>query len=196
MTAKPDKATSRPILTHLYPIHSAAYWFARSLAKNIIIHHVVGGPQRTPTRRRPEISAPSGAVCAAASPDNDGDRPRERGDHKAEVDPHSISLGGPGKHEHMDHDPQAHREPHSKPNEIARGLVYMGLLARTVTATSAPINSARSTIAKIRSPIGMLGAAVPPLDGLGCSGVALKNSIWRYSHLPCRWCDSRRKNSR
>jgi hypothetical protein len=27
----------------------------------------------------------------------------------------------------------------------------------------------------------MLCAAVPPLDGLGCSGVALKNSIWRYA---------------
>jgi hypothetical protein len=25
----------------------------------------------------------------------------------------------------------------------------------------------------------MLCTAVPPLDGLGCSGVALKNSIWR-----------------
>jgi len=60
----------------------------------------------------------------AASPDNDGDRPRERGDHEAEVDPRSISLGGPGKHEHMNHDPQAHRESQSKPNEIARGLVY------------------------------------------------------------------------
>src|SRR2546427_1424335 len=45
------------------------------------------------TPRRPEISAPSGAVCAAASPDNDGDRPRERGDHQAEVDPRPISLG-------------------------------------------------------------------------------------------------------
>jgi hypothetical protein len=80
--------------------------------------------QRTPTPRRPEISAPSNAVCAAASPDNDGDRPREWGDHKAEVDPRSISFGGPGKHEHMDHDPQADRESQSKPNEIARGLVY------------------------------------------------------------------------
>jgi hypothetical protein len=101
----------------------------------------------------------------------------------------------------MDHDPQAHRESQSKPNEIARvsytdaRLSLWGLLTRTVTATSAPINSARSTIANIRGPIGMLCAAVPPLDGLGCSGVALKNSIWRYSHLPCRWCDSRRKNS-
>ena len=45
----------------------------------------------------------------------------------------------------------------------------------------------------IRSPTGMLCAAVPPLDGLGSSGVALKNSIWRYS--PCRWCGGRRKNS-
>jgi len=59
---------------------------------------------------------------SAASPDNDGDRPREWGDHKAEVDPRSISFGGPGKHEHMDHDPQADRESESKPNEIARGL--------------------------------------------------------------------------
>ena len=78
--------------------------------------------QRTPTPKRPELSAPSNAVCAAASPDNDGDRPREWGDHKAEVDPRSISFGGPGKHEHMDHDPQADRESESKPNEIARGL--------------------------------------------------------------------------
>src|SRR6266536_2308590 len=61
-------------------------------------------------------------MCGA-SPDGDGDRPGKRGDHEAEVDPRSISLGGPGKHEKMDHDPQTHRESQSKPNQIAGGLV-------------------------------------------------------------------------
>jgi hypothetical protein len=58
-----------------------------------------------------------------SSPDDDGDRPRERGDHKAEVDPGPISLSGPGRHKKMDHDPQAQRESESKPNQIARGFV-------------------------------------------------------------------------
>src|SRR5262249_16196997 len=79
---------------------------------------------RTPTIRRPKVSAPSGAVCAAHHQRMMATRPRERGDHKAEVDPRSISLGGPGKHEHMDHDPKAHSEAQSKPDEIARGLIY------------------------------------------------------------------------
>src|SRR5262249_29775013 len=79
---------------------------------------------RTPIPRRPKVSAPSGAGLRSSSPENDGDRPRERGGHKAEVDPRSISLGGPGKHEHMDHDPKAHSEAQSKPDEIARGLIY------------------------------------------------------------------------
>jgi hypothetical protein len=38
-------------------------------------------------------------ACAGASPDGGGGRQRERRDHKAEVDPRPISLGGPGKHE-------------------------------------------------------------------------------------------------
>jgi hypothetical protein len=101
----------------------------------------------------------------------------------------------------MDHDPQAHRESQSKPNEIARGLVY-GRKAFALGAADAhrhgdecPDKQRSKYDSQYSQPIGMLCAAVPPLDGLGCSGVALKNSIWRYSHLPCRWCDSRRKNS-
>src|SRR5262245_56488013 len=54
---------------------------------------------------------------------DDGDRQWERGDHKAEVDPRPISLGGLGKDEKMDHHPQRHRETQSKPNQIAGGLV-------------------------------------------------------------------------
>src|SRR5438105_646598 len=46
-----------PVRTHLYPIHSAAYWFARSLAKTIIIHHVVGGRRE---RRHPAPSVRCG----------------------------------------------------------------------------------------------------------------------------------------
>ena len=38
-------------------------------------------------------------------------RQRERRDHKAEVDPRPISLGSPGKHEKMDHNPQTHGKP-------------------------------------------------------------------------------------
>ena len=60
----------------------------------------------------------------AQSPDGDRGRQRERGDHKAEVDPCPIPLGSPGRHEKMDHNPQTHGEPQSKPNQIARGLVY------------------------------------------------------------------------
>jgi hypothetical protein len=63
-------------------------------------------------------------VSRATSPDGDGSRQRERRDHKAEVDPRPISLGGPGKHEKMDHDSQADGQPQSKPNQIAGGLVY------------------------------------------------------------------------
>src|SRR2546425_574300 len=41
-----------------------------------------------------------------------------------------------------------------------------GRLRRTVMATSAPRNSARRTIANIRSPIGMVDPCVPGLAGL------------------------------
>ena len=91
-------------------------------------------------------------------------RPRERGDHKAEVDPRSISLGGPGKHEHMDHiqrhtaKPRANLMRSPGVSYTDARLSLWGLLTRTVTATSAPIKSARSTIANIRSPIGMKGS--------------------------------------
>src|SRR2546428_12360586 len=57
------------------------------------------------------------------SPDGDGDRPCQRRDHKAEVDPAPISLNGPGKHEKMEHDPQTHRDSQHEPNQIAGSLV-------------------------------------------------------------------------
>src|SRR4029450_13891467 len=57
------------------------------------------------------------------SPDGEGDRPCQRRDHKAEVDPAPISLNGPGKHKKMEHDPQTHRDSQHEPNQIAGGLV-------------------------------------------------------------------------
>src|SRR5215831_14364207 len=62
-------------------------------------------------------------VSWARSPEDEGDRRRERGDDKAEVDPGPISLGVLGKHEKMDHDPQTDRKSQRKPDEIAGGLV-------------------------------------------------------------------------
>src|SRR5262245_11001054 len=89
----------------------------------------------------------------------------------------------------MDHDPQAHRQSQGKPNQIARGLVYggkrftlWGLLTRTVTATSAPINSARKTMANIRRPIGTVATGVPVANRSSCDGLVLTLSTWC---LPC-----------
>src|SRR5215467_5753736 len=48
-----------------------------------------------------------------------------------------------------------------------------GLLTRTVTATSAPINSALRMMANIRSPIGTVASGVPTFDGPDCCGLAL-----------------------
>src|SRR5215831_15392999 len=62
-------------------------------------------------------------VSPARSPDSDGDRQCEWGDHKSEVDPGPISLGILGEHEKMDNDPQANRKSQRKPDEIAGGLV-------------------------------------------------------------------------
>src|SRR5262245_31534797 len=58
-----------------------------------------------------------------ASPDDDCDRPGERGDYKTEEDPRPVSLCSPGRHKKMDRDPQTHRESQSEPNQIAEGLV-------------------------------------------------------------------------
>src|SRR5262245_41809829 len=59
-----------------------------------------------------------------------------------------------------------------------------GLLTRTVTATSAPINSARRMTAAILSPIGKVASGAATSDGPGCFGSALMNLIWcRYSSL-------------
>src|SRR2546430_924065 len=48
-----------------------------------------------------------------------------------------------------------------------------GLLRRTVTTTSAPINIVRRMMASIRSPIGIVDDAVSTLGGTGCCGLAL-----------------------
>jgi hypothetical protein len=50
----------------------------------------------------------------AQSPDGDRGRQCERRDHKSEVEPGPISLGSPGRHEKMDHNPQTHGKPQSK----------------------------------------------------------------------------------
>jgi hypothetical protein len=50
------------------------------------------------------------------SPDGNGHRQCERGDHKADTNPSSIYVRPLGKHEKMDEDPQAHREPHGNPD--------------------------------------------------------------------------------
>jgi hypothetical protein len=118
-------------------------------------------------------------MARRTSPDGDGDRQCERDDDRAEVEPDPISLFVLGKHEKLDHHPQTPRDSQSKPDQIAGSLVYgqmdslWGLLMRAVTATSAPINSARRTMASIRSPIGMVDAGVPTSGGPGCRGSAL-----------------------
>src|SRR5262245_25603294 len=61
--------------------------------------------------------------CLKSSPDGDGDRQCEWGDHEAEVNPPLISLSGLRKHEKMDPDPQTNRKSQRKPNQIAGSLV-------------------------------------------------------------------------
>ena len=124
------------------------------------------------------------ACVGRVSPDGYGDRQCERGDHEAEVDPGPISLRILGKHEKMDHDPQTHRKSQRKPDEIAGGLVtdakvsLWGLLTRTVTTTSAPINTARRAIANTRSPIGMVDGGVPTVGEPSCCGLTLMEWLW------------------
>src|SRR5262249_61868224 len=74
-------------------------------------------------QRRARFFLERAARVVVRSPEDEGDRRRERGDDKAEVDPGPISLGVLGKHEKMDHDPQTDRKSQRKPEEIAGGLV-------------------------------------------------------------------------
>jgi hypothetical protein len=70
----------------------------------------------------------------------------------------------------MDRDPQTHRESQSKPNQIAEvswtdaRLSLCGLLTRTVTATSAPMNSARRAMARMRTASGMVAPGIPTFE--------------------------------
>src|SRR5262249_9930560 len=57
-----------------------------------------------------------------------------------------------------------------------------GLLTRTVTATSAPINSARRTMANTRRPIGIVATGVPVANRSSCPGLVLTLATWC---LPC-----------
>src|SRR6266436_3916613 len=86
--------------------------------------HLVGAGDRSMMKDVSPLAAHSAMPLSKPSPDGNGDRQCERGDHKAEVDPSPVSLCRLGKHEKMDHDPHTHREPQSKPNQIAGGLVY------------------------------------------------------------------------
>src|SRR5262249_21626459 len=58
----------------------------------------------------------SATPLSESSPDDNGGRQCERGDHKAEIKPSPVCLWRLGKHKKMDHDPQTHREPQSKSN--------------------------------------------------------------------------------
>src|SRR6516225_2982755 len=61
-----------------------------------------------------------------------------------------------------------------------------GLLTRTVTTTSAPINSARRAIPNTRSPSGMLDVGAPTLGGPSCCGLALIEWLWPIPPFPAR----------
>jgi hypothetical protein len=80
-----------------------------------------GGRTGRPSEYRRSCTAPRN--CLKSSPDGDGHRQCERGDHKAEVNPPPISLSGLRKHEKMDPDPQTNRKSQRKPNQIAGSLV-------------------------------------------------------------------------
>src|SRR5215471_10289376 len=81
------------------------------------------GPNPVIAATRALFSSKGPRVPWVRSPEDEGDRRRERGDDKAEVDPGPISLGVLGKHEKMDHDPQTDPKSQRKPDEIAGGLV-------------------------------------------------------------------------
>src|SRR5215472_3183438 len=130
-------------------------------------------------------------VSWARSPEDEGDRRRERGDDKAEVDPGPISLGVLGKHEKMDHDPQTDRKSQRKPDEIAGGLVN-GRKGLALGAAHAhghdherPDKHRTQSHSQYRSPSGMVDAGVPMLGGPSCCGLALIKSIWRILALRC-----------
>ena len=95
------------------------------MRRSFVISSAARRKRRAPSDPEGSLSFRSmSRVCAGASPDDDDDRPCKRGEHKAEVDPCPISLGGRGKHEKMDHNPETHRESQSNPNQIAGGFVY------------------------------------------------------------------------
>src|SRR6516165_2121474 len=62
-------------------------------------------------------------------------------------------------------------------------LSLWGLLTRTVTATSAPINSARRTMANICRPIGIVATGVPVANGSSCDSLVLTQPSACGAHI-------------